>query len=189
MNVVQSIAFQLRGEAQSLPPKAAARLGVRSGDTPNRGGTLGPRSLRIFSSMSGYVVHGPSQVFAGARVSWSMHTAYAVITILAALACSYAACLNFVSAQSVKVVADKVQISQKWMIPFGTLLAAGAAGLLVGLVVPVLGIAAAIGLIVYFICALGAHIRVRDTGFAGAVSFLVLAVAALIASIGYHNHL
>ena len=118
-----------------------------------------------------------------------MHTAYAVILILAVLAYSYAACLNFVSAESVKVVADKVHVSQKWMTPFGILLAAGAAGLVVGLVVPVLGFAAAIGLILYFLCALGAHIRVRDTGVAGAVSFLGLAVAALIASLGYHNHL
>jgi hypothetical protein len=45
------------------------------------------------------------------------------------------------------------------------------------------------GLVVYFICALGAHIPVRDPKIAGAVSFLVLAVAALIADLGYHNHL
>ena len=49
-----------------------------------------------------------------------------------------------------------------------------------------------IGLIivtVLLICALGAHVRVRDPGIAGAVSFLVLAVAALIAGLGYHHHL
>ena len=118
-----------------------------------------------------------------------MRTAYVLITILAVLAYGYAACLNFVGAESVRVVADKVQVSQRWMIPFGMLLTAGAVGLLVGLVVPALGIAAAIGLVLYFIGALGAHLRVRDTGIAGAVGFLVLAVAALIASLGYHNHL
>ena len=84
-----------------------------------------------------------------------MHIAYVVITILAALAYSYAACLNFVGAESVKVVADKVQVSQKWMIPFGMLLASGAVGLLIGFAVPALGTAAAIGFVVYFICALG----------------------------------
>jgi hypothetical protein len=118
-----------------------------------------------------------------------MHITYVVITILAALAYSYAACLNFVGAESVKVVAAKVQVSQKWMIPFGMLLASGAVGLLIGLAVPALGTAAAIGLVVYFICALGAHVRVGDPQIAGAVSFLVLAVAALIAGLGYHNHL
>ena len=46
-----------------------------------------------------------------------MDITYVVITILAALAYSYAACMNFVGAESVKVVAEKVQVSQKWMIP------------------------------------------------------------------------
>ncbi len=75
------------------------------------------------------------------------------------------------------------------MIPLGTLLAFGAGGLLIGLVLPVLGTAAAIGLVLYFICALSAHIRARDRGVGGAVSFLVLALAALIADIAYHGHL
>jgi uncharacterized membrane protein len=96
--------------------------------------------------------------------------------------------LNFVGAESVKVVADDVRVSQKWMIPFGILLASGAVGLLGGFAVPALGIAAAIGLVLYFICALSAHIRVRDRKVAGAVSFLVMAVAALVVTLGYHNH-
>jgi len=118
-----------------------------------------------------------------------MYIPYLVLTILAALACSYAACLNFVGAESVKVVADKVEVSQKWMIPFGMLLASGAAGLLIGIAVPALGTAAAIGLVVYFFCALGAHVRVRDPQIGGALGFLVLAVAALIAGLGYHDPL
>jgi hypothetical protein len=117
-----------------------------------------------------------------------VHITYVVITILAALANSYAACLNFVGAESVKVVADKVQVSQKWMIPFGILLASGALGLVIGFGVPVLGMAAAIGLVLYFICALSAHLRVRDLGIGGAISFLVLAVAALVTDLGYHTH-
>jgi hypothetical protein len=116
-----------------------------------------------------------------------MHVTYVIITILAALANAYAAVLNFVGAESVKVVADKVRVSQEWMIPFGSLLASGALGLLIGFVVPVLGTAAAIGLVLYFICALSAHLRVRDPGIGGAVSFFVLAVAALITNLGYHN--
>ena len=116
-----------------------------------------------------------------------MYVTYVLITILAALANGYAAVLNFVGAESVKVVADKVRVSQAWMIPFGILLACGALGLLIGFVVPVLGTAAAIGLVLYFICALSAHLRVRDPGIGGAVSFLVLAVAAAITALGYHN--
>ena len=117
-----------------------------------------------------------------------MYIAYVVITIVVALANSYAAVLNFAGAGSVKVVADEVRVSQKWMVPFGILLACGAAGLLAGFAVPVLGTAAAIGLAVYFICALSTHIRVRDPKVAGAVSFLVMAVAALVVGLGYRNH-
>src|SRR5689334_17259984 len=116
-----------------------------------------------------------------------MHIAYLAITITAALANGYAASLNFAGAESVKVVADRVRVSRKWMIPFGTLLAAGAIGLLIGLAVPVLGVAAAIGLVLYFLCAISAHLRVRDTGLAGAVFFLLLAVGALVANLAYHS--
>jgi hypothetical protein len=113
-----------------------------------------------------------------------METAYVAITILVAFANGYAAALNFVGAESVKLVADRVQVSRRWMVPLGILLASGALGLLVGFSVPALGVAAAIGLVVYFICALSAHVRVGDPGVGGAVTFLALAVAALIASLG-----
>jgi hypothetical protein len=54
--------------------------------------------------------------------------------------------------------------------------------------VPVLGEAAAIGLVVYFSCAIGTHIRAGDTGVGGAVFFLLLAAGALITTVGYHSH-
>jgi DoxX-like family len=117
-----------------------------------------------------------------------MYTTYVVITILTAIANSYAACLDFVGAESVKAVADRVQVPHKWMIPFGTLLASGAVGLLAGFAVPPLGTAAAVGLVLYFICAVTAHLRVRDTHVAGAICFLALAVAALVTTLDYHNH-
>jgi hypothetical protein len=72
-----------------------------------------------------------------------MHVTYLVITILAAVANAYADCLNFVGAESVKVVADRVRVSQGWMVPLGALLASGAVGLLTGFAVPALGTAAA----------------------------------------------
>jgi hypothetical protein len=115
-----------------------------------------------------------------------MHVAYLATTILAALAIGYAACLNFVGAESVKVVADRVRVSQAWMVPLGTMLASGAVGLLTGFAVPALGTAAAIGLVLYFVCAVGAHLRVRDRGVGGAVFFLLLAAAALTVGVAYH---
>jgi hypothetical protein len=117
-----------------------------------------------------------------------MHVTHLVITVLAALANGYAACLNFCGAASVKVVADRVQVSRRWMVPLGALLASGAVGLLTGLAVPALGAAAAIGLVLYFICAVTAHLRVRDRQIGGAVFFLLLAATALTTNAAYHNH-
>jgi DoxX-like family len=116
-----------------------------------------------------------------------MHVTYLVTTILVALANGYAASLNFVGAESVKVVADRVQVSRVWMVPLGTLLASGAVGLLTGFAVPALGTAAAIGLVVYFICAVTAHLRVGDRQIGGALFFLLLAAAALTADVAYRN--
>lgn len=117
-----------------------------------------------------------------------MHVTYLITTILVALANGYAARLNFVGAESVKVVADRVQVSQRWMVPLGMLLACAAVGLLTGFAVPALGTAAAIGLVLYFICAVIAHLRVCDRQIGGAVFFLLLAAAALTTNIGYHNY-
>lgn len=118
-----------------------------------------------------------------------MYVTYLVITIVAAIANGYAACLNFLGAESVKVVADRVRVARRWMVPLGMLLASGAVGLLTGFVVPALGTAAGVGLVVYFICAVTAHLGVRDfRQIGGAVFFLILAAAALTTSVGYHNH-
>jgi hypothetical protein len=117
-----------------------------------------------------------------------MHVTYLVITIVAALANGYAASLNFVGAESVKVVADRVRVSRRWMVPFGAVLACGAVGLLTGFAVPALGTAAAIGLVVYFTGAVSAHLRVGDRELGGAVFFLLLATAALTSDVGYRSH-
>jgi hypothetical protein len=116
-----------------------------------------------------------------------MHVAYLVTTILAALATASAAYLSFAGAESVKLVADRVHVARRWMVPFGALLASGAVGLLTGLAVPALGTAAAIGLVLYFVCAVTAHLRVRDGQIGGAVFFLLLAAAALTTGIVYHS--
>ena len=117
-----------------------------------------------------------------------MHVSYVVSTLLAALVNGYAATLNFVGAESVKVVADRVQVSRGWMVPLGTVLAFGAVGLLTGFAVPAIGTAAAAGLVLYFVCAVTAHLRVRDRQMGAAVVFLLLAATALTTSVGYHNH-
>lgn len=58
---------------------------------------------------------------------------------------------------------------------------AGALGLLVGLWYAPLGVAAAIGLVIYFVLAVGAHLRKGDVkGMPAALVILVLSALALV---------
>ena len=116
-----------------------------------------------------------------------MHVLYIATTLLAAVAVGSAACMNFAGSAYVKTVADRVQVSQSWMVPLGTVLGCGAVGLLVGFAVPEIGLAAAIGLVLYFLGAVSAHLRVGDRELGGAVFYLLLAAAALATAIAYHD--
>jgi hypothetical protein len=59
-------------------------------------------------------------------------------------------------------------------------LLAGAAGLLLGLVWAPIGIAAAIGVVLYFLGAIAVHLRAKDTkGLGGPATYLVLGIIAL----------
>ncbi len=65
-----------------------------------------------------------------------------------------------------------------WIFPVIKL--AAAAGLLLGLWVPYLALAADVGLVVFFLLAVGAHVRARDLGrnlFVNATGMLALCVA------------
>jgi len=53
-------------------------------------------------------------------------------------------------------------------------------GLLAGISVPLIGTAAAVGLILFFVGAIITHLRARDCSFRLAVVFFLLAVAALV---------
>ena len=82
----------------------------------------------------------------------------------------------------------KAGVPESWLtFPIGTLKTAGAAGLLAGLLVqlPGLIVAAAIGLVLFFVCALYTHVRAADytAQFFLAVFFLTMACASLIVSL------
>jgi uncharacterized membrane protein len=119
-----------------------------------------------------------------------MLAASIAVTVVAAIVYGYAAILNLTHHVSVTVFAERLRVPLSWMVPLGLLLGAGAAGLLAGFAVPALGTAAACGLVLYFLCATGAHIRVRDTLIRNWVSwaaFLSLALAALAVGLAYHG--
>jgi uncharacterized membrane protein len=119
-----------------------------------------------------------------------MLAVYVAVTVVAAIAYAFAAVLNFTHNKSVAETAERLRVPVSWQVPLGFLLAAGALGLLAGFAVPALGTAAACGLVLYFLCAAGAHIRTRDTRLLAWVNwaaFFLLAVAALVVGLAYHG--
>ena len=106
-----------------------------------------------------------------------MFTAYLIVTLLAAGVNIFSATCDFVRYKQVSIAMAKAGVPESWMTTLGVLKAAGALGLVVGIGVPLIGTAAAIGLILFFVGAIFTHLRVRDYSFGLAVVFLLLAVA------------
>jgi DoxX-like family len=108
-------------------------------------------------------------------------TAYVAVTIATIVANAGAAAADFSRARFVLANAAELGVADTWLPLLGALKAAGAAGLLIGLLgLQPLGIAAAIGLVLFFIGAMVTHIRARVLyNIAFPVVFLALAVASL----------
>ncbi len=110
-----------------------------------------------------------------------MFTAYVVVTLMAIAANAFAATADFMRLKFVLITAAKVGVPESWLTMLGILKAAGALGLLLGVIgVPLIGTAAAAGLILYFVGAIITHLRARDYSLGPAAAFLLLAVAALV---------
>ncbi|MGO2519151.1 MAG: DoxX family protein [Microbacterium sp.] len=93
-----------------------------------------------------------------------------------------AALFSFVGAKFISDTFDEVKIAPKWLPLLATLQASGAVGLLLGFLgVPLIGVAAAIGLVLFFIGALFTHLRARAyRSLPSPILFLALAVGTLI---------
>jgi uncharacterized membrane protein YphA (DoxX/SURF4 family) len=107
----------------------------------------------------------------------------ATIVVSVLLAVALAASASFKLRKDPRLVeglgAVGVPVARFWQL--AVLELAGAAGLVIGLFWWPLGVAAAIGVILYFVGATGAHVRFRDWGhIASPVGILVVAVAALV---------
>lgn len=92
---------------------------------------------------------------------------------------------TFVRAKFVVDNLGHVDLPESWIPVFAALQAAGAVGLLLGLVgIPLVGVAAASGLVLFFIAAAIVHLRARDyRSLPSPVLFLVLAAAALVLTV------
>src|SRR5215469_5738979 len=108
-----------------------------------------------------------------------MSIAFSIITVLAAIMVGYSALSIFLHAKWIEVLAD-YGVPRSWLPWLGTAKAAGATGLLVGLFVPVIGLLAAIGLVLYFA---GAVITVVRAHWYSHVPFPLIYVAPVVGSL------
>jgi hypothetical protein len=108
-----------------------------------------------------------------------MSTAFVVVDVLLALALAVSATFALVHHERVLVAMAKAGVPESKLTMLGSLKAAGAIGLLVGLAVPWIWTGAAVGVVLYFAGAVLTHLRARDYALAPASAFGLLAVAAL----------
>jgi hypothetical protein len=109
-----------------------------------------------------------------------MDIAYVIATVLAAAAALLAAGIDVVRAEWVRENMRAYGVPESWLMPLALVKALGGAGLLVGLAVPLIGVAAAAGLVVYFVGAVVTVVRARHYGDIGyPMPYLVLAAASL----------
>ncbi|MFL6102984.1 MAG: DoxX family protein [Actinomycetes bacterium] len=112
-----------------------------------------------------------------------MDTAYLVVAILALAANAVSGIAARAHFRPILPAMARAGVPESWLtFPIGTLKTAGAAGLLLGLAgVPLIGTAAAVGLVLFFVCAVYTHIRAGDYSpqFGLAIGFLLLAMATL----------
>src|SRR5438552_5162366 len=113
-----------------------------------------------------------------------MFSVYLVVTLLAIAANTFSGVAALLHWQPILPGLVAAGVPESWLtFPIGTLKTAGAAGLLLGLAgVPLIGTAAAIGLVLFFVCAIYTHIRASyySAQFGLALAFLSMAVATLV---------
>jgi hypothetical protein len=91
----------------------------------------------------------------------TMSVAHTVVTLLAAAMAGYSGVVVLTRAQWITKALTDYRVPRGWWPWLGAAKVAGAAGLLVGLFVPVIGIAAGIGLVLYFTGAVVTVVRAR----------------------------
>ena len=111
-----------------------------------------------------------------------MFIALVVVTVLLAVICLNSAAMKLRKNEQVLAsISGTVGVPERHLPVLAGLEIAGAAGILIGLWLEPLGIAAAIGLTAYFLGALIGHLRVGDTkGASAPVVPLLLAIAVLV---------
>jgi uncharacterized membrane protein YbjE (DUF340 family) len=111
--------------------------------------------------------------------------AAAVVSSLLAALLAFSAIRKLSHRSEVVATYTRVGVPEDKLDYLAAILLAGAAGLVVGLFWGPLGVAAAVGLVVYFLLAIGAHIRADDAvHLPTPVVIELMAVAALVLRAG-----
>ncbi|MCG6499607.1 DoxX family protein [Kitasatospora sp. A2-31] len=91
-----------------------------------------------------------------------MSVAYVVLAVVSALWVGFSGFSLARRAEFVTQPLVEYGVPRSWWTPLALAKLAGAAGLLVGLAIPAIGIAAAVGLILYFLGAVITNVRARS---------------------------
>lgn len=112
-----------------------------------------------------------------------MENAHIVVTVVAVLANGFSGAAAVAHLAPILPGMDRAGVPRSWLtFPIGTLKLLGALGLLAGLLgPPLVGLAAAVGLSCFFVCAVHTHLLAGDHSpqLGYAVGFLVLNVTTL----------
>ena len=111
-----------------------------------------------------------------------MHTLYLAITVAFALMVSYSGVGKIRrDPLQVRVVHETVGLPLKYFPLLAACEFAGAVGLVIGIWWPPIGIAAGIGLVLYFVGAIVSHLRVGDFKGIGSAAFMLVFAAGALA--------
>jgi DoxX-like family len=110
-----------------------------------------------------------------------MDVALIVVSGLLAVLITFSAALKLTHRPKVVESYRTAGVPESWLNGLAALLLVAAAGLVVGIWWPIAGIAAAVGLVVYFVLAVGFHIRANDTAHVITPAILSGVAAAVVA--------
>jgi hypothetical protein len=111
-----------------------------------------------------------------------MHILYLVITVAFALMVTYSGVGKIRrDPLPVRVVHETIGLPLKYFPLLAACEFAGAVGLVAGIWWPPIGIAAGIGLVLYFVGAIVSHLRVGDVKGIGSAAFMLLLAAVALA--------
>ena len=110
-----------------------------------------------------------------------MHSAYLIFIILTAGANFYAGICDFTRPKWLLANVKRLEIKEQWLPTLGVLKLLGAIGLLASIAVPQIGVAAAAGLVLYFILAMATVLHARwYANLPFPLTWLALAVGSLV---------